>query len=103
MKKIVNGYSGVARVAVIIMREHVYMKITKLNNFTGFRRVTLNVWVLHLIYPKHMCVSMEQKQVVLEALLIMLRRLTYPNRWCDLVRIFGRAEPELSVIFNKVT
>ena len=37
-----------------------------------------------------------------EALLIMLRRLTYPNRWCDLVSLFGRAEPELSVIFNTV-
>ena len=50
--KIVNGCSGVA---VIIMHEHVYIKITKLNNFTGFRKVTLNVWVLLLIYPKHMC------------------------------------------------
>ena len=102
MKKIVNGYSGVARVAVIIMREHVYMKITKLNNFTGFRRVTLNVWVLHLIYPKYVC-KYGTKASGMEALLIMLRRLTYPNRWCDLVRLFGRAEPELSVIFNKVT
>lgn len=38
----------------------------------------------------------------MEALMIMLRRLTYPNRLCDLVNIFGRSEPELSMIFNMV-
>ena len=25
----------------------------------------------------------------LEALMVMLRRLTYPNRWCDLVLLFA--------------
>ncbi|XP_074626234.1 uncharacterized protein LOC141884347 [Acropora palmata] len=38
----------------------------------------------------------------MEALMILLRRLAYPNRWCDLVDIFGRAEPELSIIFNMI-
>ena len=38
----------------------------------------------------------------MEALLILLRRLSYPNRWCDLAPIFGRSEPELSMIFNMV-
>lgn len=38
-----------------------------------------------------------------EALLILLRRLTYPNRWCDLIHMFGRQEPELSMIFNEVS
>ena len=38
----------------------------------------------------------------MEALMILLRRLAYPNRWCDLVGIFERAEPELSIIFNMV-
>ena len=37
-----------------------------------------------------------------EALLI-LRRLSYPNRWCDLVPLFGRSESELSLIFNEVS
>lgn len=37
-----------------------------------------------------------------EALLILLRRLAYPNRWCELTKLFGRAEPELSMIFNEV-
>ncbi|CAH3188639.1 unnamed protein product, partial [Porites evermanni] len=39
----------------------------------------------------------------IEALMVMLRRLAYPNRLCDLVDIFGRAEPELSIVFNMVT
>ena len=34
--------------------------------------------------------------------MIMLQRLSYPNRWCELVPLFGRAEQELSVIFSKV-
>lgn len=38
----------------------------------------------------------------MESMMIMLRRLTYPNRWCDLVPIFGRAEPELSMAFNMI-
>ena len=38
----------------------------------------------------------------MEALMIMLRRLTYPNRLCDLVALFGRKESELSMIFATV-
>ncbi|XP_074633309.1 uncharacterized protein LOC141892072 isoform X2 [Acropora palmata] len=38
----------------------------------------------------------------MEALMILLRRLAYPNRWCDLVPVFGRTVSELSLIFNKV-
>jgi len=38
----------------------------------------------------------------MEALMVMLRRLSYPNRWCDLVETFGRSEPELSIFFNEV-
>ena len=38
----------------------------------------------------------------MEALMLLLRRLVYPNRWCDLVPLFGRSEPELSMIFNTV-
>ena len=39
----------------------------------------------------------------MEALMILLRRFAYPNRWYDLVSVFGRAEPELSQIFNTVS
>ena len=37
-----------------------------------------------------------------EALLVLLRRLSYPNRLYDLIPLFGRSEPELSIIFNEV-
>ena len=39
----------------------------------------------------------------MEALMVMLRRLTYPNRFCDLVPVFGRDVPELSLIFSTVS
>ncbi|KAM7436751.1 hypothetical protein ABFA07_013483 [Porites harrisoni] len=39
----------------------------------------------------------------MESLMILLRRLSYPNRWCDLVPIFGRTEPELSIAFDMIT
>ena len=48
------------------------------------------------------CVQ-KTKATGLEALAVMLRRLTYPNRLCDLVPIFGRRESELSIIFNTVS
>lgn len=35
-----------------------------------------------------------------EALCLVLRRLCYPNRYCDLERMFGRDRTELSSIFN---
>ncbi|XP_067040714.1 uncharacterized protein [Acropora muricata] len=38
----------------------------------------------------------------LESLLLLLRRLTYPNRLSDLCSLFGRPEPELSMIVHKV-
>ena len=38
-----------------------------------------------------------------EAMLIMLRRLSYPNRLSDLVPLFSRSEYELSLIFNKAS
>ena len=43
------------------------------------------------------------KATGMEALMVMLRRLTYPNRWCDLVPLFARSEYELSIIFNTVS
>jgi len=39
----------------------------------------------------------------MEALMVLLRRLTYPNRLCDIVPLFGRSESELSLIFNTVS
>ena len=39
----------------------------------------------------------------MEALMVMLRRLSYPNRFCDLVATFGGDVPELSLIFSTVS
>ena len=39
----------------------------------------------------------------MEALMVMLRRLSYPNRFCDLTATFGRDVPELSLIFSTVS
>ena len=39
----------------------------------------------------------------MEALMVLLRRFAYPNRWCELTSLFGRTEPELSQIFNTVS
>lgn len=36
----------------------------------------------------------------LEALLILLRRLSYPGRLCDMARMFNKSESNLSIIFN---
>ena len=37
-----------------------------------------------------------------EALMILLRRLVYPNHLCDLADVFGRCISELSLIITKV-
>ena len=37
-----------------------------------------------------------------EGLCILLRRLAYPCRLCDLRRVFGRGVPDLSIIFNSL-
>lgn len=39
----------------------------------------------------------------MEALMILLRRLAYPNRLSDLVQLFGRRKSELSLVFNMVS
>ncbi|XP_078364346.1 uncharacterized protein LOC144648756 [Oculina patagonica] len=52
--------------------------------------------------PEYYICSQRTNATGMEALMILLRRLAYPNRWCDLVTIFGRTESELSLIFNKV-
>ena len=52
--------------------------------------------------PKYVCCTGTSASGI-EALMILLQRLSYPNRWGDLVPLFGRAEPELSVIFSEVS
>ena len=52
--------------------------------------------------PEYYRAEQRTKASGMEALMILLRRLAYPNRWCDLVGIFGRSESQLSLIFKKV-
>ena len=52
--------------------------------------------------PKYYICPQGTKATGMEALMLMLRRLVYPNRLSDLVSFFGLTEPELSQIFNTV-
>ena len=36
----------------------------------------------------------------MEALMVLLRKLSYPNRLCDLAQLFGRTQSELSFLFQ---
>ena len=38
----------------------------------------------------------------MEAILLLLRRMVYLNRLCDLVKLFGRSVPEMSIIINMI-
>ena len=38
----------------------------------------------------------------IEGLCVVLRRLSYPNRYHDIIPIFGRSKGELCIIFNEV-
>lgn len=52
---------------------------------------------------KSICLSTRTTATGMEAQMVLLRRLVYPSRWCDLVSLFGRTEPELIMIFNTVS
>lgn len=45
-------------------------------------------------------IRLQQRSVFsgLDALCVLLRRLAYPNRWFDLVKLFGRTSAELSLV-----
>ena len=52
--------------------------------------------------PENYICSQRTNAPGMEALMILLRRFTYPNRLCDLVSLFGRSTSELGLIFHKV-
>ena len=62
------------------------------------------------MFRLHNALSLPEKYVCsqgtvatgMEALMILLRRLSYPNRLSDLVQLFGRRKSELSLVFNMV-
>jgi hypothetical protein len=82
----------------------VLIRIIKFLNFrlTRFNKNDMSHLFAALRIPKYYRAEQRTKASGMEALMILLRRLAYPNRWCDLVGIFGRSESQLSVIFKKV-
>ena len=72
-------------------------------NFDGrFQKHDMQRLLTALEIPEcYICVQ-RTRATGTEALMILLRRLAYPARWCDLVPFFGRSESELSLIFNTV-
>lgn len=72
-------------------------------NFDGrFQKHDMQRLLTALEIPEcYICVQ-RTRATGMEALMILLRRLVYPARWCDLVPFFGRSESELSLIFNTV-
>ena len=53
--------------------------------------------------PEQYTCSQGTSATGVEAVMVLLRRLSYPNRLIDLVPFFGRAEPEISEIFSTVS
>ena len=72
------------------------------NMLFRFLRDDLERLAIALNLPEKYICSQGTIATGMEALLILLRRLSYPNRWCDLIPLFGRSESELSIIFRKV-
>ena len=64
----------------------------------------------HDMFRLHDALSLPEKYVCsqgttvtgMQALMILLRQLAYPNRLSDLVQLFGRRKSELSLDFNMV-
>ena len=58
--------------------------------------------LVDFMFPPTFCPNYSRLNLGMEALMVLLRPLAYPNRWCDLESTFGRSQFELSLIFNKV-
>ena len=69
---------------------------------TRFDKTAIHRLKLALGLPEFYKCQQGTKSTGIEALLVMLRRLSYPNRWNDLCPLFGRPEAELSMIFSEV-
>jgi hypothetical protein len=50
--------------------------------------------------PDYICTSENDVCESVEGLALLLRRMAYPCRWCDLKTIFGRSEAWLSRVFH---
>ena len=68
----------------------------------SFEKTDVHRLLMALNLPEFYRCRRGTKSTGMEALLILSRRLSYPNRWHDLCPLFGRTEAELSIIFNMV-
>ena len=55
-----------------------------------------------MLPARYTCVQRTTATGIEAGLMILLRRIAYPSRWCDLVPVFWRSKPESSLIFNTV-
>ncbi len=92
------------RYAVYVMTTVAKRKTTQMGQFSfcRFQKRDMQRLCVALNLPEIYTCSQGTIATGLEALMIMLRRLAYPSRLCDLVTLFGRTEQELSGIFAEV-
>lgn len=67
-----------------------------------FEKEHLDLLTTSLLLPEKFTSSQGVTVSGREALLMGLRRLAYPNRWCDLEPIFGRHSSSMSSIVSKL-
>ena len=67
-----------------------------------FRKTEIPLLVEALDIPETFVCHQGMTAPGIEGLCVLLRLLTYPCRYSDLVPRFGRPEPELSMIYNIV-
>jgi hypothetical protein len=70
--------------------------------FFRFDKSQLNIIIQEFKLPQVFFLSNRLKIDCRTALCVVLRRLTYPNRFADLCVFFGRPESNLSRIFNEI-
>ena len=68
--------------------------------FCRFKRPEFRRVLHDLQFPDKITLQSRHTVTGEECLLLLLRRLTYPVRFCDLAQTFGRSESPLSIIFN---
>lgn len=68
----------------------------EIRNMFRFSRPNLERLRTALRIPDQIITKTRDNLSGMEALCIMLRRLSYPNRWMDIRKIFGRSQLSLS-------
>ena len=89
--------------------KNLYLFISSANYYTGlvfsdsrFQKDDMERLLHALQIPGFYICQQRTHASGMEALMILLRILVYPNRLCDLADVFGRSISELSLIITKV-